>query len=91
MTYLISKRQGFVHRDIAARNVLLDATDGAKLADLGLSRVLDSGADEQSTKSNVGPVRWMAPEMIRRVAPLLGVRPTVEPVKEPVITLTSSN
>ena len=33
----------------------------------------------------------VAAEMIRRVAPLLGVRPTVEPVKEPVITLTSSN
>ncbi|MEW9919056.1 peptidoglycan D,D-transpeptidase FtsI family protein [Marimonas sp. MJW-29] len=33
----------------------------------------------------------VAAEMIRRVAPLLGVRPTVEPAKEPVITLTSSN
>ncbi|NEK21120.1 penicillin-binding protein 2 [Sulfitobacter sp. JBTF-M27] len=33
----------------------------------------------------------VAAEMIRRIAPLLGVRPTVEPVKEPVITLTSSN
>ena len=33
----------------------------------------------------------VAAEMIRRVAPLLGVRPTVEPAEAPVITLTSSN
>ena len=33
----------------------------------------------------------VAAEMIRRLAPLLGVRPTVEPAKQPVITLTSSN
>ncbi len=33
----------------------------------------------------------VAAEMIRRVAPLLGLRPAVEPSKEPVVTLTSSN
>jgi cell division protein FtsI (penicillin-binding protein 3) len=33
----------------------------------------------------------VAAEMVRRVAPLLGVRPTVEPGSEPVITLTGSN
>lgn len=33
----------------------------------------------------------VAAEMIRRIAPLLGVRPTVEPAEAPVITLTSSN
>ncbi|MFK7838057.1 MAG: peptidoglycan D,D-transpeptidase FtsI family protein [Sulfitobacter sp.] len=33
----------------------------------------------------------VAAEMIRRVAPLLGVRPTVEPVKAPVVTQVSSN
>ena len=33
----------------------------------------------------------VAAEMIRRVAPLLGVRPTVEPVETSVITLTSSS
>lgn len=33
----------------------------------------------------------VAAEMVRRVAPLLGLRPTVEPANEPVVTLTSSN
>jgi cell division protein FtsI (penicillin-binding protein 3) len=33
----------------------------------------------------------VAAEMIRRVAPLLGLRPTVEPVKPSMITLTSSS
>ncbi|MFT6674557.1 MAG: cell division protein FtsI (penicillin-binding protein 3) [Sulfitobacter sp.] len=33
----------------------------------------------------------VAAEMIRRVAPLLGVRPSVEPAKDAVLTLTSSN
>ncbi|MEX3315868.1 peptidoglycan D,D-transpeptidase FtsI family protein [Sulfitobacter sp. PS-8MA] len=33
----------------------------------------------------------VAAEMVRRIAPLLGLRPTVEPVNDAVITLTSSN
>ena len=33
----------------------------------------------------------VAAEMVRRIAPLLGLRPTVEPVNAAVITLTSSN
>jgi cell division protein FtsI (penicillin-binding protein 3) len=33
----------------------------------------------------------VAAEMVRRVAPLLGLRPTVEPGTDPVITLTGSN
>lgn len=54
--------------------------------------------DEPSENSGDKPRRtagWtavpVAAEMIRRIAPLLGVRPTVEPLEAPVITLTSSN
>ncbi len=36
LSYLESKK--FVHRDIAARNVLVSAEDSVKLADFGLSR-----------------------------------------------------
>ncbi|KIN64581.1 Penicillin-binding protein [Sulfitobacter noctilucicola] len=54
--------------------------------------------DEPSENSGEKPRRtagWtavpVAAEMIRRVAPLLGLRPTVEPVSEAVVTLTSSS
>lgn len=55
---------GIVHRDIASRNILLDGNMNARVADLGLSRVMDAHRDEQQTASYVGPVRWMAPECI---------------------------
>lgn len=57
---------GIVHRDVAARNVLLDSGGSARLADLGMSRVLARGADSQQTSTAIGPVRWMAPECIER-------------------------
>ena len=39
LSYLESKR--FVHRDIAARNVLVSSHDCVKLADFGLSRGIE--------------------------------------------------
>jgi serine/threonine protein kinase len=36
-------RLGIIHRDIAARNVLLTRLDVAKVADFGMSRVMDEG------------------------------------------------
>jgi hypothetical protein len=58
---------GIVHRDVAARNVLL-TTSGrdavAKLGDFGMARELDDGNEEQNTVRHVGPVAWMAPEQL---------------------------
>jgi serine/threonine protein kinase len=60
-------RLGIIHRDIAARNVLLTQNDVAKVADFGMSRVLAENANnEQQTVQKVGPLKWMAPEQIER-------------------------
>jgi serine/threonine protein kinase len=60
-----------IHRDIAARNVLLAGKRDlvAKVADFGLARDLAEGDYvEQTTVDRVGPVRWMAPEQMDRLA-----------------------
>jgi tRNA A-37 threonylcarbamoyl transferase component Bud32 len=56
--------EGLVHRDLAARNVLLALDDTPMLTDFGMARE-GAGADQTgSTKSRVGPVKWMAPEQL---------------------------
>jgi serine/threonine protein kinase len=63
-----------VHRDIAARNVLLAGKKDllAKVSDFGMARNLDSVysgvASEQHTAASIGPVKWMAPEQLDRMA-----------------------
>lgn len=61
LSYLESKK--FVHRDIAARNVLVSSYDCVKLADFGLSRVVQDSCYYQATKGKL-PIKWMAPESI---------------------------
>jgi len=53
-----------IHRDLATRNVLVDYNWTCKLADFGMSR---KGGDATNfTKSDVGPLKWMAPEAIQK-------------------------
>ena len=62
LSYLESKK--FVHRDIAARNVLVSSWDCVKLADFGLSRVLQEDSCYYKASKGKLPIKWMAPESI---------------------------
>ncbi|KAM6967938.1 LOW QUALITY PROTEIN: focal adhesion kinase 1-like [Aplochiton taeniatus] len=61
LAYLESKR--FVHRDIAARNVLVSSLDCVKLGDFGLSRYMEDSSYYKASKGKL-PIKWMAPESI---------------------------
>ena len=54
--------RGYLHRDVAARNVLLNSEYRGKIADFGLSR---ESQDDTYYISRGGavPVRWTAPEV----------------------------
>ncbi|XP_070563379.1 uncharacterized protein [Ptychodera flava] len=58
--------QQVVHRDIAARNILISFDDVAKIADFGLSRdVYQKGQYQRHPMGGMlVPVRWMAPEAL---------------------------
>uniref|UniRef100_A0AC34RNK6 Protein kinase domain-containing protein n=1 Tax=Panagrolaimus sp. JU765 TaxID=591449 RepID=A0AC34RNK6_9BILA len=63
MKYLTD--MGYIHRDIAARNILVDDCLTCKIADFGLSRE-GRGVLEPEYTTNGGkiPIRWTAPEAI---------------------------
>ncbi|XP_059154509.1 tyrosine kinase receptor Cad96Ca-like [Physella acuta] len=53
-----------VHRDVAARNMLLYSHHVVKISDFGLARHI--GPDDEYTRTRKGllPVRWMSPESL---------------------------
>ncbi|XP_041483901.1 tyrosine-protein kinase SRK2-like isoform X2 [Lytechinus variegatus] len=60
MAYLESQR--FVHRDLAARNILVGEHRNCKVADFGLSRIIE---DEYIAREGAKmPIKWTAPEAI---------------------------
>ncbi|XP_052759122.1 focal adhesion kinase 1 isoform X2 [Galleria mellonella] len=61
LSYLESKK--FVHRDIAARNVLVSTPTCVKLADFGLSKMVDDKSYYKASRGKL-PIKWMAPESI---------------------------
>ena len=54
---------GFVHRDLASRNILLDKDLTPKITDFGLSRETEEDFYRVQTGGKI-PVRWTAPEAI---------------------------
>jgi serine/threonine protein kinase len=65
LAYLHARR--FVHRDVAARNVLLDSQLKAKISDFGMTREGNNNESEAYYKARKGgavPVRWTAPEAL---------------------------
>jgi c-src tyrosine kinase len=57
--------EGLVHRDLASRNVLLSESQLPKVSDFGMSRLTEGAESGGQTASNVGPLKWMAPESLR--------------------------
>ena len=62
MEYL--EQEGFIHRDLACRNVLLDDMV-AKVSDFGLARCVTEGV-YQAKPDAICPIRWTAPEAMNR-------------------------
>ncbi|XGW05911.1 hypothetical protein V3C99_016349 [Haemonchus contortus] len=63
LEYLSSK--GFVHRDVAARNVLVHGKNACKIGDFGLCRNLYADNSLYKSKGGRLPLKWMSPEAIR--------------------------
>ncbi|XP_030351634.1 inactive tyrosine-protein kinase transmembrane receptor ROR1 isoform X2 [Strigops habroptila] len=62
MEYLSS--HFFVHKDLAARNILIGEQLHVKISDLGLSREIYSADYYRVQNKSLLPIRWMPPEAI---------------------------
>jgi mitogen-activated protein kinase kinase kinase len=61
-------REGILHRDLKADNILLDVDGTCKISDFGISKKTDDIYGNDKSNSMQGSVFWMAPEVIRSQA-----------------------
>jgi serine/threonine protein kinase len=62
--YYLHRRANVLQRDLKARNVLVDESLNAKVADFGLSRIMaEAGEDNKLTAC--GTPAWTAPEIVK--------------------------
>jgi serine/threonine protein kinase len=62
MVHVHSK--GFLHRDLATRNVLVGSDLRCKISDFGLAREVDENDTYYRSRGGQLPVRWTAPEAL---------------------------
>ncbi|KRT86135.1 protein kinase [Oryctes borbonicus] len=62
LSYLAEKK--YVHRDVASRNCLVNASRVVKLADFGMTRAMYESDYYKFNRKGMLPVRWMAPESL---------------------------
>ncbi|GMT26687.1 hypothetical protein PFISCL1PPCAC_17984, partial [Pristionchus fissidentatus] len=64
LEYLSSR--GYVHRDIAARNIMVDQHETCKIGDFGLCREMGKETENYHSRGGVLPLKWMSPEAIAK-------------------------
>ncbi|GMR55195.1 hypothetical protein PMAYCL1PPCAC_25390, partial [Pristionchus mayeri] len=57
--------RGIIHRDIAARNIMVDHLQACKIGDFGLCRAIHEN-DIYTSRGGKLPMKWMSPEAIEK-------------------------
>ena len=65
LVYLHSQNPPIIHRDLTANNVLLTSNMMAKLADLGVAKIIEPNLSQLSTTQCPGTVVYMPPEALQ--------------------------
>eukprot|EP00854_Cymbomonas_tetramitiformis_P010309 gene10309-12194_t len=63
MNFLHTSHPQIVHRDLKSPNILISSSWSAKIGDLGLSKLTESGM--MNATASINSPRWMAPEVLK--------------------------